>query len=81
MEKKKETKGQLERKIQNALVFVPKDKEYSWIYFTDKGLRLETTSDSCVISTGFHKHVFQELLQLSQDSLAIHIQPVLAGMA
>jgi hypothetical protein len=58
MEKKKETKGQLERKIQNALVFVPKDKEYSWIYFTDKGLRLETTSDSCVISTGFHKHVF-----------------------
>lgn len=58
MEKKKETKGQLERKIQNALVFVPKDKEYSWISFTDKGLRLETTSDSCVISTGFHKHVF-----------------------
>lgn len=58
MEKKKETKGQLERKIQNALVFVPRDKEYSWIYFTDKGLRLETTSDSCVISTGFHKHVF-----------------------
>ena len=28
-----------------------------------------------------HKYVFQELLQLGQDGLAIHIQPILAGTA
>lgn len=61
METKKETNAQLKRRIQNALVFVPKDKEYSGIYFSDKGLRLEVTSDTCVISTGFHRHVFNNI--------------------
>lgn len=58
MEKKKPTKAQIENRIKNALVFVPKDKEYSGVYFADKGLRLETTMDSAVISTNFHRHVF-----------------------
>lgn len=58
MEQKKETRAQMERRLKNALVFVPRDKEYSSVYFTDKGLRLEATSESCVISTAFHTHVF-----------------------
>lgn len=58
MEQKKETKAQLERRIKNALVFVPKDKEYTGVYFSDKGLRLEATQDTVVISTGYHRHVF-----------------------
>lgn len=61
MEQKKETNAQLQRKIKNALVFVPKDKEYIGIFFSDKGLRLETTSDTAVISTGFHRHVFSSI--------------------
>lgn len=60
-EVKKETKAQIERKIKNALVFVPRDKEYSEVYFSDKGLRLETTSDTAVISTNFHRHVFSNI--------------------
>lgn len=60
-EVKKETKAQIERKIKNALVFVPRDKEYSEVYFSDKGLRLETTSDTAVISTNFHRHVFSNV--------------------
>lgn len=58
MEQKKETRAQIERRLKNALVFVPRDKEYSSVYFSDKGLRLEVTSESCVISTAFHTHVF-----------------------
>lgn len=60
-EVKKETKAQIERKMKNALVFVPRDKEYSEVYFSDKGLRLETTSDTAVISTNFHRHVFSNI--------------------
>ena len=52
------TKGDIERRMRNALVLVPKDKDYMGVYFDDKGLRLEVTGDYAVITTGFHKHVF-----------------------
>ena len=58
MENKKQTNGQLMKKIKNAVVFVPKDKEHKWVFFDDKMLRIETTQDYAVISTGFHRHVF-----------------------
>lgn len=54
----KPTNGQLLRRLKNAVVHIDKDKSYQSVYWSDKGLRLEITSDSCVISTGFHKHVF-----------------------
>lgn len=52
------TKGEMERRMRNAIVLVPKDKDYQAIYFDDKGLRLEVTADFAVITTGFHRHVF-----------------------
>ena len=55
---KKETKGDMERRIRNAIVLVPKDKDYQGVFFDDKGLKLEVTSDYAVITTGFHRHVF-----------------------
>ena len=58
METKKQTKAQIERKIQNAIVFVPKDKDTKTIFFSDKGLRLTTTADTAVVETGYHRHVF-----------------------
>ena len=61
MEKKKETKAQLERRMKNALVFVPRDKDTLGIFFDDKGVRLEVTQDVCVISTSFHRHVFSAI--------------------
>lgn len=60
MEQKKETKAQLERRIKNALVFVPRDKDYKMIFFADKGLKIEVTSEYCVISTMYHRHVFDK---------------------
>lgn len=58
MESKKPTKGELERRIKNAVVFIPKDKDTQTIFFDDKGLRLTTTKDFAIIETGYHRHVF-----------------------
>lgn len=58
MEQKKETRATIERKIKNAIVFVPKDRETQSVFFSDKGLRLTATTDYAVIETGFHRHVF-----------------------
>ena len=52
------TNGQLLRRLKNAVVHVDKDKSYQSVYWSDKGLRLETTDEYCVISTGFHRHIF-----------------------
>ena len=58
MEQKKPTNAQLQRRIANAVVHIDKDKSYQSVYWSDKGLRLETTDEYCVISTGFHRHIF-----------------------
>lgn len=54
----KETKGDMERRMRNAIVLIPKDKDYKGVYFDDKGLRLEVTGDVAIITTGFHRHIF-----------------------
>lgn len=64
MESKKTTRGQLERRIKNAVVFVPKDKDTKSIFFSDKGLRVTVTSDYAVIETGYHRHVFNNFTSI-----------------
>lgn len=61
MEQKKPTRAQLESRIKNALVFVPKDKNTISIFFSDRGLRLTTTSDTAIIETNYHRHVFDNI--------------------
>lgn len=61
MEQKKVTKAQLERRIQNAIVFVPKDKKTKSIFFSDKGLRVTVTFDTAVVQTNYHSHVFTNI--------------------
>lgn len=56
--KTKPTNAQLQRRIANAVVHIDKDKSYQSVYWSDKCLRLETTDEYCVISTGFHRHIF-----------------------
>ena len=58
MEQKKETRATIERKIKNAIVFVPKDKETISIFFSDKGVRLTVTSDTAVVAFGFSQTVY-----------------------
>lgn len=66
MEQKNPTNAQLQRRLQNAVVFVPKVKDTTSIYFSDKGLRLTVTEPDdfrgyAVIETNYHRHVFDEL--------------------
>lgn len=58
MDNKKQTKAQLEKRIQNAIVHVDKTRESQTVFFDDKGLRLTVTEDFAVIETGYHRHVF-----------------------
>ena len=58
MEQKKETRATIERKIKNAVVFVPKDKGTISIFFSDKGVRLTITMDSAVIAFGYSQTIY-----------------------
>lgn len=61
MEQKKETRATIERKIKNAIVFVPKDKDTSSIFFSDRGVRLTVTMDSAVIAFGYSQTIYSNI--------------------
>lgn len=61
MSNKQTTKGELERRMRNAIVLVPKTKDTISVFFDDKVLKLTATDDFAVIETGFHRHVFNQL--------------------
>ena len=58
MEKKKLTNAQLQKRIEKAVVFIPRDKDTHEMFFSDKGLRLTVTNEYCIIATGYHRHIF-----------------------
>lgn len=58
---KKPSKEQLENRVKNAVLFVPRDREYLSVYFKDKGLRLESTDDFAIVSTTSHSHIFHKI--------------------
>lgn len=60
-QKKKLTNAQLQKRIENAIVFVPRTKDTISIFFSDKGVRLVADSDGCVIETNYHRHVFANI--------------------
>ena len=60
-QKKKLTNAQLQKRIENAIVFVPKTKDTVSVFFSDKGVRLVADNDGCVIETNYHRHVFSNI--------------------
>lgn len=60
-QKKKLTNAQLQKRIENAIVFVPKTKDTVSIFFSDKGVRLVADSEGCVIETNYHRHVYSNI--------------------
>lgn len=60
-QKEKLTNAQLQKRIENAIVFIPKTNSTISIFFSDKGVRLVADSDGCVIETNFHRHVFSNI--------------------
>ena len=57
-EKRKQTNGQLQRRIDRAVVHIDRTKDTKEVFFSDKGLRIIVNDDCAVIETGYHKHVF-----------------------
>lgn len=70
----KPTRAELERRIKNAIVFVPKTKDTDEIYFADKGLRLIVTQDHTIIETGFHRHVFDNITSSGMSRAYIYVR-------
>ena len=60
-QKKKLTNAQMQKRIENAIVFVPKTKDTISIFFSDKGVRLVADNDGCVIETNYHRHVYSNI--------------------
>ena len=60
-QKKKLTNAQMQKRIENAIVFVPKTKDTVSIFFSDKGVRLVADNDGCVIETNYHRHVYSNI--------------------
>jgi hypothetical protein len=60
-QKKKLTNAQMQKRIENAIVFVPKTKDTVSIFFSDKGVRLIADNDGCVIETNYHRHVYSNI--------------------
>lgn len=65
MEQKKETNGQLQRRLKNALIHIDKTKDTKSVFFDDKGLRLTINEDVAIIETGYHRHVFNSYTNTS----------------
>ena len=61
MEQKKPTNAQLQKRIKNAVIFIPRTKETQEIFFSDKGVRLVADADGCVIETNYHRHVYSNI--------------------
>lgn len=61
MEQKKLTNAQLQKRIRNAVIFIPRTKDTQEIFFSDKGVRLVVGSDGCVIETNYHRHVYSNI--------------------
>lgn len=58
METKKPTRGQLEKRIERAVIHIDRTKDTISIFFSDKGLRLTVDDDYAIVETGFHRHIF-----------------------
>ena len=60
MEKRKRKVSAVER-IKNSIVMVDRDDNTLSIDFKDKGLKIDVTDDYAVITTMYHKHVFDAM--------------------
>ena len=61
-EQKKMTRGDLERRMNNAVVLIPKTKDTKSIWFDDKGLRLTVTMDYAVFATITTNTIFKAIV-------------------
>lgn len=74
MEKKNMTKGDLERMIRTAIVFIPKTKGTQSVHFDDKGVRIEITDDHAIVRTPYHTHVFEKITSIGYSKPYLYLK-------
>ena len=57
---KKVTKGQLEKRLNNAILHIDKTKDTKEVYFSDRGIRIVISDERATISQGGFSLVFDE---------------------
>jgi len=60
MEQKKATRAQLQKKIDNAQIFI--DKAQKSIYFGDIGTGIYICKDDVIVRTNFHSHIWRKII-------------------
>jgi len=75
MEQKKPTKKQLEKKLNEATVFV--DKAEKSIYLADIGVGIYITKFQTVLSTDFHRHVWENINSAGYSGVYMYINSFL----
>lgn len=58
---KRPTNGQLQKRLERAVLHIDRTKDTKSVFFDDKWLRLTVTDDYAVIATGAHQHVFNKI--------------------
>lgn len=76
--KKKPTLSQLQKKIENAVVFVERDnKSYNSVYFDDRGLSLEVTNDFAVVSRLSFRMIFNAIVPSGYSRIYLVIKKII----
>ena len=75
MEQKKPTKKQLEKKLREATVFV--DKAEKSIYLADIGVGIYISKFETVLSTNFHRHVWENINSVGYSGVFMYLNSFL----
>lgn len=75
MEQKKPTKKQLEKKLKEATVFV--DKAEKSIYLADIGVGIYISKFQTVLSTNFHRHVWENINSVGYSGVFMYLNSFL----
>lgn len=74
---KKLSNKQLQARIDKALIHIDRTKETREMYFIDKGLKITTTEDFCMIGTASHTHVFDAITSAGISKPYIYANKIL----
>jgi hypothetical protein len=75
MEQKKPTKKQIEKKLKEATVFV--DKAEKSIYLADIGVGIYISKFQTVLSTNFHRHVWENINSVGYSGVFMYLNSFL----
>lgn len=72
MEQKKATRAQLQKKIDNAQIFIEKSQKS--IYFGDIGIGIYICKDEVIARTNFHSHIWEKITSSNFSSPCIFLE-------